>query len=723
MQAEAKENLYFDEFRLEVPKRRLFRNDEHIQLNPKAFDLLLVLAENSGRLLSKDDLFRFVWHGRIVEESNLSVRMAQIRKALGETAKEPRYITTISGEGYRFAAEVHTGEFSEEIIEQRSFARIVIEEDDGSLSSIRPVASKPLASTGINFRNRRVAVAAGLIVFLGLAFGGYYFKTRFVGGTIAHPPGLDIRRLTSTGNVSAVAMAADGRFMVFAQRDVEGDSLWLRQIETGSQTRITQPRKAEYMGLSISPDGNYVYASVYLENRADTPVWKIPILGGVPEEVPDVVTASAVAFSPDGRQIAYTESHRPETHLYVADASGENSKLVVRAHSDNRVLPFEQCSPVAWSPDGQTIALVFHEKRANASPSGILLVNPADGSERILVSPRWAYVDYVTWLDSETIVFTGWDDEWTNQIWTVSRRDGEARQITSGIQRYRWLAARDGKLLTAQVNEVSSLYRADFVETAESLSPREILRESGNAFYLATNNTNAIFYSSRATGKSEVWRINEDASDPMQITSSADVVYGLAISPMDNSLIFPSTRDGGLRLWAVNADGGNVRQLAKDAVPMYPDIAADGTVVFQDGDYSVARLSPGETQPVQLGKGLKPAISIDGKQVAFFTMNRGKWSVRIADATSGEVLKDLELPTNIKERRMRWHPSGKFLGLVYDAGERLLLLILPTDGSQPRIIDNLGNGVINTFTWSSDGKHLLFSVTNKTEDAVLISGF
>ena len=100
------EKYRFDEFELDVPKRQLRREGAIVELKPKAFDLLRVLVENQGKLLSKDDLFRMVWENQIVEESNLTVNMSQIRKALGERASEPRYITTVSGQGYRFVGDV-----------------------------------------------------------------------------------------------------------------------------------------------------------------------------------------------------------------------------------------------------------------------------------------------------------------------------------------------------------------------------------------------------------------------------------------------------------------------------------------------------------------------------------------------------------------------------------------------------------------------------------------
>ena len=103
---EARQSYEFDEFRLDVRKRQLTRNGEVVPLYSKAFDLLLVMAQNSGRDLTKDELLDAVWPGQELEEANLTVNMSAVRKALGETAAHPRYIINIPGRGYRFVADV-----------------------------------------------------------------------------------------------------------------------------------------------------------------------------------------------------------------------------------------------------------------------------------------------------------------------------------------------------------------------------------------------------------------------------------------------------------------------------------------------------------------------------------------------------------------------------------------------------------------------------------------
>jgi TolB-like protein/DNA-binding winged helix-turn-helix (wHTH) protein/Tfp pilus assembly protein PilF len=96
----------FGPFRLDPLKRRLSRDGELVRLTPKAFDLLLVLVEDAGRTVEKEELFEKVWPGIAVEENNLNQNITALRKSLGDSRKESQYIATIPGVGYRFVAEV-----------------------------------------------------------------------------------------------------------------------------------------------------------------------------------------------------------------------------------------------------------------------------------------------------------------------------------------------------------------------------------------------------------------------------------------------------------------------------------------------------------------------------------------------------------------------------------------------------------------------------------------
>jgi DNA-binding winged helix-turn-helix (wHTH) protein len=96
----------FGPFSLDTETRTLHREAEPIQIAGKTFDMLVVLVENHGHPMDKDELLSRVWSGTIVEEANLSQAIFTVRKILGDSAKDPRYIATIAGRGYQFVAPV-----------------------------------------------------------------------------------------------------------------------------------------------------------------------------------------------------------------------------------------------------------------------------------------------------------------------------------------------------------------------------------------------------------------------------------------------------------------------------------------------------------------------------------------------------------------------------------------------------------------------------------------
>ncbi|MGH9971410.1 MAG: winged helix-turn-helix domain-containing protein [Pyrinomonadaceae bacterium] len=96
----------FGRFRLDASERVLRRDRDLVALTPKVFDILLVLVEQGGRIVEKDDLMKRVWPDTFVEEGNLTQNVSLLRKALGESPSGPQFIETVSRRGYRFVATV-----------------------------------------------------------------------------------------------------------------------------------------------------------------------------------------------------------------------------------------------------------------------------------------------------------------------------------------------------------------------------------------------------------------------------------------------------------------------------------------------------------------------------------------------------------------------------------------------------------------------------------------
>jgi DNA-binding winged helix-turn-helix (wHTH) protein/tetratricopeptide (TPR) repeat protein len=103
----AEKQVYeFDGFRVDPVRRRLLRGGEQVALTPKAFSILLVLLENRGEVMGKDELIQRVWPDAFVTEANLTQNVSSLRKALGERANDHRYVVTVPGRGYSFVADV-----------------------------------------------------------------------------------------------------------------------------------------------------------------------------------------------------------------------------------------------------------------------------------------------------------------------------------------------------------------------------------------------------------------------------------------------------------------------------------------------------------------------------------------------------------------------------------------------------------------------------------------
>src|ERR1019366_4717672 len=99
---------HFGPFALDPNRRALFRQGKPVALTPKAFDVLLYLAQNPNRVISKEELLKGVWAGSFVEEGNLTQNIFLLRKVLAEESGESGLIVTVPRVGYQFAAEVAT---------------------------------------------------------------------------------------------------------------------------------------------------------------------------------------------------------------------------------------------------------------------------------------------------------------------------------------------------------------------------------------------------------------------------------------------------------------------------------------------------------------------------------------------------------------------------------------------------------------------------------------
>jgi len=367
------------------------------------------------------------------------VQISALRKIFGEKKGEHQFIVTVPGKGYKFVADVQTPQGEKEIvIESHKFSRVLIEEDIVEKSENEIAAEKiisPRRKLEERENQKAISKTSAFIfysslgaILIALLAGVWFWES----GKYVEKKQFSIAKLTTNGKVSNATLTPDSKYAVFSQTEDAGESLWLRHIETGSQTQILPVKAVKYVGLTVSPEGNLIYATVFGGDMRDPQIWRVPLLGGAIEEIREIKTGAAVSLSPDGRRFAFTESRGAlkETHFGIADSNGANKQILVRAAYEQRSFPNFDLSPVAWSPDGSEIACIVEEKLSDgAKKSGILLINPSDGSERFISEKRWDFVAHLAWIDAETLAFTAYKtSDSQGQIWAVSRKSGETRQ-------------------------------------------------------------------------------------------------------------------------------------------------------------------------------------------------------------------------------------------------------------------------------------------------------
>lgn len=174
----------FGPFVLDTLQHALLKEGKPVALTPKTYDTLLVLVQNRGRMLSKDELMNKLWPDSFVEEANLTQQVSMIRKALGDSSGDPRYVHTVPGRGYRFTAAIRdsteekadsqratAAEVSSET-STRSVSRKNDEQDRGTLAPLPPATDTGTRLVQNYFL--RFAFAAGLAVSLLLVVRSFY---------------------------------------------------------------------------------------------------------------------------------------------------------------------------------------------------------------------------------------------------------------------------------------------------------------------------------------------------------------------------------------------------------------------------------------------------------------------------------------------------------------------------------------------------------------------
>ncbi|MBC7911873.1 MAG: serine/threonine-protein kinase, partial [Pyrinomonadaceae bacterium] len=562
-----------------------------------------------------------------------------------------------------------SGDFVQRTSGQREHAASATEREIvAETESVTPVrntaGTEAHAGASQSKRNRWLAFSLiGALLVAGLGFTAYkLFWHKSGAAEVAHFQTIRLSRLTSTGRSVMSGISPDGKYVAHIVSDGTQRSLWIRQVASTRNVQLVAPAESNYFGVTFSQDSGSVY---YVRGERNQPVkqlYQISVLGGEPKKVLTDID-SGITFSPDGARfvfLRFTPGAERETDLMIANTDGTGEqKLATRRAPDAWFFP-------SWSPDGKTIALASINAKLNWKVT-IVEVQVADGQEKMLGSKMWLDVFQLAWLrdGSGLLLLAPADDAPDSlQIWLVDKQGGQVRRVTNDLNNYVSLSVTaDSKTIaTVHQDKVSNIWVAPNADAARA---RQVTQGSGWGYGLAWTPDGRVVYSSNASGKTNIWMMNADGTEPKQLTDLPGTNLHPAVSPDGRTLVFVSDRDAeGVHIWKMNPDGSNLTQLTRDKKESFPQFSPDGRwIVYESWDSgrpTVWKISIDGGQPVQLtNKFSKMAVvSPDGKLIAcsYWTEQPGSpFVLALIPFDGGEPVKTLTLPNTA----VRWSSDGR----------------------------------------------------------------
>jgi Tol biopolymer transport system component/DNA-binding winged helix-turn-helix (wHTH) protein len=729
----------FDEFRLDADRKCLWHADQLVSLTPKAFETLLVLIKHRGEIVGKDVLLDEVWADTFVEESTLSQNILTLRKTLAAFEKDKQFIVTVPRRGFRFVAEVKEIVGDEEffVVEKRTRTHIVAEQNlihDSADAEKNDAAVVTKPSQRKTFAGKHLifgALLGGLIVLTIGFFALRYFlqapdfaETKF--------QKFKVSSLFSDSDISRAVISPDGKYLALVKRSGDAESLIVRQIEEASSLEIVPKLEGRFIGATFSPASDYVFYAVYPKAARRGELYKIPILGGAPQQILKDID-SPVSVSADRKRIAFVRRfpNERETALMVADADGKNErKLAVRALG-------EGFQSAAFSPDGKFISSAAFSKGNPERPMEIILVETENGAQKSLTPRSWTWIGQTAWLnDGSGIAFVAFSKETpnlTDEVWFVSVPGGKARLLENGINGVFGVSLTDdgNSLVTVKSNKITSFVVSPLDDLAKATT---LLTKNGDESLLPLGADwtadGKIVFSTINNGNADLWTINSDGSGQKQLTSDASADTSPKISPDGKFIYFLSNRSGLMSVWRVNADGANPEKITENQDVFALDLSPDGKEIFYTARaeniyiQKLWKISADGKDAKQLTEKpvFSPKISPDGKTIACYFSDPENQNLKLTllSAENGALLRQLETPAGQGFALFDWNRDGQNLYLTTRENGVTTLWHQPLDGRAATKLKEWQNEGFFRLNVSRDGKSVFYEKGVATNSVLLL---
>jgi len=713
--------LRFGPFELDRLEGRLYKRGVPLHIENHPFLVLVALLERPDDTVTREELQQRIWGDgtNVGFEDGLNTAVRKLRYALGDSADSPMFIETIPKKGYRFVAPLSGA--NEDLAARPDSVQMgtdegmqLVEDPSQGLSQdLRQTRTRNFPGAASPNRLRFIAVMAGLMVavaIVGLLFWWHGRSQRLASRFST----IQARRLEGVHTRAAVALSPDGRYLAYARWDGQMSSVRLRQVANAGEVEILPSRKANYTGLTFSPDSNELY---FVSNNEDNPhyrsLYRMPALGGPTQKLIEDVD-SPVSFSPDGRRFVFARFRAGTSTLEVrtanADGSGEELFAQFPGYALGCFLP-----QVAWSRDGRTLAIPFH----GIGRSSLYGVDVATRKAEEVYSGSGC-IGNAAWTPDKGLMFSHEGELWMvkDGISGVRRLVGYGGRLGEQID-----LSRDGKTAVATGDQSSKgLWVVPGVVPDQSVSSARQLISGDASLSSVDELIDGRILVTKEDGS--IWTTKADSSDWQRLVN----VSGFAMSCGQFVVVWTDDHS----LVRFNADGASGRTLVRGPAKT-PACSLRGDAVFYatpDHPQRVMRVPIDGGKPVaiatiQQGVLTTLKVSPDGKFLAytFYDGSQPKthFSMAVLRTSDGGLV------NTIAEAKMGawdfyWAPNGQALDYVAAEDGWTDVWEEPLAGGEPKRITHFGSGQTSDFHWSRDGKRLLVVWGPTSDDVVLLSG-
>ncbi len=595
----------------------------------------------------------------------------------------------------------------------------------------RPTTSTEVIISEIKQHKRGLGLAVlGLLIVAGALIALWI---KFSPGPKVEPfRSFRITRLTTGGKVGNASMrgytsiSPDGAFVVFRTTESGKDSLWVRQVSTGSLVKIVPDIKEKIGGTTFSRDGQFIYYSTFDDRDPVGTLYQVPFLGGTPRRIMGGVTSS-VTFSPDGKQLAFVRYSPDQTALITASVGGTGEREIAVRKSPSF---FAWGAGPSWAPDGETIACGAGIFSGNLAAT-VVSVPATGGAEKPITRQNWASVSRVQWRHDGAGLIVAAVPELTSagtQLWYVSYPSGDVRRVTNDLNAYGTtslgLTADSKTMVTVQADRSSQIW-----VVAPGEDAKQITHGKFDGDTIAWTPDGKILYTGPAGEQLDIWSINADGTDHKQLTTDSYTEGLGCVSADGRHVVFSSNRSGNFNLWRITFNEREPQQLTHgEEMDSQPACSPDGQWVlfrsYRQGKPTFWRVPLAGGQPQQIfdRSSQWAAISPDGKLVAvrFFDEQSKVNRIAILPFEGGAPIKTLEVSGSFREAGLGW--SGDSRSVVY-ADERdsaYNLWSMSIDGGPAKQLTQFKTGLIFAFQLSRDGKQIAISRGTQTDDVIIV---